>query len=149
MERNRLVLVVVLCSAAVARADGTARPAVDEAQVAGVAEAQWNPVKLAEVPAGAWSSLVAGDPKTGPSVAYAKFPPGFAFPAHRHTHHEYSVLLSGKASFTLDGKQHALLPGSYVTIPGGVVHSVVCEAAGECLLLTRRAGPTDYQFEKK
>lgn len=149
MPRPAIAL-CLLFAATLVRADPPApRPAVDEAQVVHLADAHWNPIKLPEVPAGGFSSLVAGDPKTGPSLAYAKFSPGFAFPAHHHSHTEYTVLLSGAATFVVDNKPHALVAGSYLVIPAGVPHSVTCEAPAECLLLTRRAGATDYQFEKK
>ncbi len=69
---------------------------------------------------------IAVDPKTGGLVAYAKFPPGYVFPQHWHSHTEYTVLLSGKASFTLDGKTHELIPGSYVVIPAKAHDSVTC-----------------------
>ena len=48
----------------------------------------------------------------------------------------------------LDGKPHELVPGSYVVIPAKTHHELDCGASGECLLLTRRAGPMDYNFVK-
>ena len=57
-------------------------------------------------------------------------------------------MISGSAALLLDGKPHELVPGSYVVIPAKTHHELDCGASGECLLLTRRAGPMDYNFVK-
>ena len=57
-------------------------------------------------------------------------------------------MISGSATLLLDGKPHELVPGSYVVIPAKTHHELDCGASGECLLLTRRAGPMDYNFVK-
>ena len=92
------------------------------------------------------SSPIAVDPNTGGSVGYAKFPPGFVFPTHWHSATEYTVLISGKASFTVAGKTHQLVPGSYLVVPPKTEHGVTCSQGADCVLLTRRGGPTDYHF---
>jgi len=155
MNRILTILTVAMLSSAVARADNPAQasaapssPGIDDGQVANLKDAKWMAPKAPEIPAGALASLVAGDPKTGPSVAYAKFPAGYHFPSHWHSHAEYTVLLSGKAKLTVDGKSHELVPGSYLVIPAKAHHEVVCGAESECVLLTRRAGAIDYHFDK-
>ena len=45
-------------------------------------------------------------------------------------------------------KPHQLVPGSYIVIPPKTVHSAACAEGAECVLLTRRSGPTDYNFVK-
>jgi len=37
---------------------------------------------------------------------------------------------------------------SYVVIPAEMVHQFTCAAGADCLLLTRRSEPTDYNFVK-
>jgi quercetin dioxygenase-like cupin family protein len=124
-------------------------PSTEELLAADPASAKWMPATTPGVPAGAQVALVGVDPTTGGATAYAKFPPGYHLPLHWHSHAEYSVLLSGKANLTAAGKQHALEPGSYVVIPAKVQHELTCGAGAECVLLTRRAGPTDYNFVSK
>jgi quercetin dioxygenase-like cupin family protein len=142
--------IVALVFAAVARADSPAtKPGMDDGQVAHLSALNWVAPKAPEIPKGAMVAGVAGDPATGPSVAYAKFPAGFAFPAHSHSATEYTVLISGKATFTVDGKSSELVPGSYIVIPAKAPHYLVCGAGAECVVITRRAGAQDYNWIKK
>jgi len=48
----------------------------------------------------------------------------------------------------LDGKQHEISPEATPVIPAKMVHQFTCGPGADCLLLTRRAGPTDYNFIK-
>jgi quercetin dioxygenase-like cupin family protein len=86
--------------------------------------------------------------RTKGATVYAKTPAGTGLPAHWHSATEYTVLLAGKGTLTLDGKQHEVAPGGYVVIPAKAVHQFVCSAGTDCLLFTRRGGPTDYNFVK-
>lgn len=140
---------VLLLAAAAARADAPKPPSTEAALVAHLAEAKWAPPKAPEIPPGLMASPIAVDPGSGGSIAYAKLPAGYALPAHWHSATEYTVLISGKATFVVDGKTSDLAPGSYTVIPAKAVHQVTCAAGSECLLLTRRAGPTDYHFVGK
>jgi quercetin dioxygenase-like cupin family protein len=144
MVRSAFFAALVVCS--VVFAEAPRLPAPEDALVATVADAKWAGPKNAEIPTGALVSPVAAEPATGASVGYAKFPSGYLFPAHWHSHTEYTVVVSGKVTFTIGGKAHALLAGSYVVIPAKEPHQVRCEPGAECLLLTRRAGPTDYHW---
>lgn len=150
MSRQAFAALIVALFVSAARADAPAKPpSTEEGLAAHVAEAKWAPPKAPEIPAGAMASPIAVDPASGASIGYAKFPAGYAFPLHWHTATEYTVLISGKATFTVDGKATELVPGSYVVIPGKAQHMVTCAAGSECVLLTRRAGPTDYHFVPK
>src|SRR6266849_2791614 len=101
---TKTTTLLTLLLAAVAHAQAPAKPpSTEDAQVAHVAEAKWAAPKAPEIPAGAMTSPIAVDPNTGGSIGYAKFPPGYAFPPHWHSHTEYTVLISGKATFTIDG----------------------------------------------
>jgi quercetin dioxygenase-like cupin family protein len=123
-------------------------PGMDEGQVTYLKDAKWVAASTPGIPAGVWLSPVAGDAKTGPSVAYAKFAAGFVFPAHWHSHAESIVFLSGKGHMVIDGKDHDLIPGTYLVVPAKATHQLSCGSEGECVILSRRAGPTDYHFVK-
>lgn len=69
--------------------------------------------------------------------------PPDAFPL---SHAEYTTIVAGKGTFTLDGKPHEVQAGSDLVIPAKVHHALVRAAAAGCVLLTRRVGPTDYSF---
>jgi quercetin dioxygenase-like cupin family protein len=133
-----------------ASAEGPAKPpSTEDALVAQVAEAKWTVPKIPGFPSGVMASPIAVDPGSGQSVGYAKFAPGVSFPLHWHSATEYSVLISGKATLTVDGKTHDLVAGSYAVIPAKAQHKLDCAAGAECVILTRRAGPTDYHFVGK
>jgi len=140
--------VLVLSVSALASADAGKPPSPDEMMATTLGTVTWKDAP-APVPKGVQVSPVAVDQHTKGSVAYAKFPAGLDFPAHSHSLHEYSVVLSGKATFTLDGKAHEVGPGSYIVIPPNMIHSLKCGDAEECILLTRRPGATDYKWVGK
>lgn len=110
------------------------------------ATVKFAPATTPGLPAGAQISLIGVDPVTRGSVAYAKLPGGYHLPMHWHSQAEYTVLVAGKATFTLDGKKYELSAGSYVVVPPKTHHELACAAGAECVLLTRRAGPTDYNW---
>ena len=136
-----LILIPLLLAAATP-------PSTEEALVAQVETATFTETKTPNSPKGAQSAVIGVDPNTKGTTGYARTPAGTGLPAHWHTAHEYTVLLAGKAKLMLDGKEHQLTPGSYVVIPAKAVHQLTCAAGADCLLLTRRAGPTDYNFVK-
>ncbi len=142
----RLTLLVALPAALALAADGKP-PAMDEQQVAHLKDAKFAPPKAPEIPAGVMGAPIASDPN-GANIGYAKFPPGYTFPMHWHSAAEYTVLLSGKGQFTVNGKAYDLEPGSYIVIPAKAHHMAKCAPGAECVLLTRRAGPVDYNWVK-
>ena len=142
---HKSILLAVLASAALA--DAPKPPSTEEMLVADPGDAKFAPVTVPGVPPGVQGAMVGVDPNTKGATTYAKFPPNYHFPAHWHSYAEYSVLISGAATFVLDGKAHQLVPGSYFVIPAKTKHELTC-GAQECLLLTRRAGPTDYNWVK-
>lgn len=143
----RLSLLVVLPAALAIAADAPKPPGMDDQNVAHVKDAKWAPPKAPEIPPGAMGSPIASDPN-GPNIGYAKFAPGYTFPMHWHTFTEYTVLISGKGQFTVNGKAYDLQPGSYIVIPPKAHHMAKCAPGSECILLTRRAGPADYNWVK-
>jgi quercetin dioxygenase-like cupin family protein len=130
-----------------ARSDAPMKPSPDEGQVAHLKDAQWAPPKPKEFPAGAMGAQFALDPTTGASVGYGKFPGGASLPSHWHSFPEYTVLLSGKATFTVEGKASEMSPGDYIVIPAKAHHKLTCLPGADCVLLTRRSGAIDYHFD--
>jgi len=146
---SRYAALAALCLAPVARSDSPAKPppSTEDAQVVHLKDAQWAPAKAKEFPPGAMGAPIAVDPQTGGGIGYGKFPAGASLPSHWHSFTEYTVLLSGKATFTVDGKAAELSPGDFIVIPAKVHHKLTCGAGAECVLITRRAGPTDYHWD--
>ena len=91
-----------------------------------------------------WPRRSPADPALGGNIGYAKLPPGATLPLHWHSAAEYTVLISGKVQFIVDGKPYDLEPGGYVVIPAKTNHLAKCAPGAECILLTRRGGPIDY-----
>lgn len=140
---------LALLLAAVANADAPKLPAPDDDFSFNLADAKWSPPKAPEFPPGVMASPIASDPASGASLAYAKFPAGAVLPVHHHSLNEYTLLLSGKLTVTVEGKAHQLAAGGYITIPAKAKHGVVCAAGAECVVFTRRPGPTDYVWAPK
>ncbi len=145
---SRTLAVLAFLFASGARPDAPAKPpSTEDFQVAHLQDIQWTPSKLKEFPPGALAAVIAVDPQTGGPVGYGKLPGGSTIPAHWHSFTEYTVVLSGKAAFTVEGKTVELSPGDYVVIPAKAHHRLTCEGSAPCVVFTRRAGPTDYHFD--
>ena len=138
-----------LLLAAAALADAPKPPSTEEALVASPQTAKFTDSTTPNSPKGAQGAMIGVDPNTKGATAYAKTPAGSGLPPHWHSFAEYTVLLSGKGTLLLDGKEHPAEAGAYFVIPAKIVHRFTCGAATDCLLLTRRAGPTDYNFVKQ
>ena len=123
-------------------------PSTEDALVADVAAAKFVETTTPNAPKGSQNALIGVDPTTKGPTAYGKTPAGTGLPAHWHSYPEYTVILAGKGTLVLDGKKHDVSPGSYLVIPAKMVHEFTCAKGADCLLLTRRGGPTDYNFVK-
>jgi quercetin dioxygenase-like cupin family protein len=139
---------LMLVAAAAVAADAPKPPSTEDALVVSPASLKFVDSTTPNAPKGSQQAMVGVDPNTKGATAYARTPAGAGLPSHWHSHAEYTALLSGSGTLTLDGKQHQVGPGAYFVIPARTVHQFVCAAGGDCLLLTRRAGPTDYNFVK-
>src|ERR671935_1456108 len=135
-----------LLLAAAALADAPKPPSTEEALVANVATVRFTDSTTPNSPKGSQAAVIGVDPNTKGATVYAKTPAGTGLPAHWHSATEYTVLLAGKGTLTLEGKQHEVAPGGYVVIPPKMVHQFVCAAGADCLLLTRRGGPTGHNL---
>jgi len=148
----RVVVVLSLLATAIVLAQAAAPaapkpPGMDEMQVVILKDVKWTPAKP-PLPSGVSVSPIAADPAPGGSIGYAKYTPGLEFPMHWHSATEYTTVLSGTVRYTVEGKTTEMGPGSYIVIPAKAKHSVVCLPASECIAMTRRAGPTDYNWVK-
>ena len=143
--RNLFPLLV----AAAAMADAPKPPSTEEALVASVESAKFVDSTTPNSPKGSQGAMIGVDPNTKGATVYARTPAGTGLPAHWHSATEYTVLLAGKGTLMLDGTQHQVAPGAYVVIPPKMVHQLTCNPGADCLLLTRRGGPTDYNFVKR
>jgi mannose-6-phosphate isomerase-like protein (cupin superfamily) len=57
------------------------------------------------------------------------------------------MVVSGTGTIVLGEVRHALSPGTYVVIPGGVPHSWHVPAGSSPLVIqVRRSGPADFHF---
>jgi quercetin dioxygenase-like cupin family protein len=137
-----------LAAALLLAAGAASPPSTEDALVADPATAKFVETTTPNAPKGSQNSLIGVDPSSKGPTAYAKTPAGTGLPAHWHSHAEYTALLTGKGTLTLDGKEHQVSQGAYFVIPAKMVHQFICGKGGDCLLLTRRGGPADYNFVK-
>ncbi len=138
-----------LLLAAAALADAPKPPSTEEALVANIESAKFVDSTTPNAPKGSQGAMIGVDPNTKGTTVYGKTPAGTGLPAHWHSFAEYTALLSGHGTLKLDGKQHKIAPGGYLVIPAKMVHQFDCDPGADCLLLTRRGGPTDYNFVKQ
>jgi quercetin dioxygenase-like cupin family protein len=139
-------LLPLLFIAGATLADAPQPPSTEETLVATLATAKFTESKSPGMPKGLQSAVLGIDPNTKGLTNYARTPAGAGLAAHWHSFAEYTVLLAGTGTLVIAGKEHQIVPGSYFVIPAKTVHQLTCGTGAECVLLTRRAGPTDYNF---
>jgi quercetin dioxygenase-like cupin family protein len=145
----RLSLLVVLPAALALAADAPPTlPTMDALQAASLKDAKWTAPKAPEIPPGVMVAPIASDPAPGGNIGYAKYPPGYTFPMHWHSATEFTTVISGKLQYVIDGKSYDLEAGGYIVIPAKANHLAKCGAGVECIVVTRRGGPTDYHWVK-
>ncbi|HEY7953752.1 MAG TPA: cupin domain-containing protein [Polyangia bacterium] len=121
-------------------------PSTEDLLIASPQHAAWVPSEKLGMPAGAEVALIGADPiSTGPTM-YLKARAGWHLPSHWHIHTSYLTLVTGRVTLTIDGKKHALVPGSFVVIPSRAKHELTCAPGAECLLVDRRSGPVDLHW---
>ena len=101
----------------------------------------WKP--LEGIPEGAKVAVLAGNPTTSASEVVISLPAGYLFPHHSHTSPE--ILFWSKGEFTYiadDGTKQDLQPDTYLNLPSGTKHSVVC-GQEPCLVYARYDKPFD------
>jgi quercetin dioxygenase-like cupin family protein len=148
----RIVVVLSLFATAAVLAQAPAPsapkpPGMEESQVVNLKDVKWVAAKP-PIPTGVMVAPIAADAPPGGSIGYAKYAPGLQFPEHWHSAPEYTTIISGTVRYTVEGKSSELGPGGYIVIPAKAKHSVVCLPGSECIAMTRRSGPTDYNWVK-
>ncbi|WP_019506010.1 cupin domain-containing protein [Pleurocapsa sp. PCC 7319] len=101
----------------------------------------WKPLK--GIPDGAKVAVLAGNPAKSASEVVISLPAGYLFPHHSHTSPE--ILFWSKGEFTYiadDGTKQNLQPDTYLNLPSGTKHSVVC-GQEPCLVYARYDKPFD------
>jgi quercetin dioxygenase-like cupin family protein len=129
-------------------AAGTTPPSTEEAMVVHLKDAKFAPATAPGMPQGLSNSPVGVDPNTKGPTGYGKFTAGTKLGEHWHSYAEYTVLISGTATLMINDKAQEVSAGDYFIIPAKARHSLACGPSADCVLLTRRAGPVDYNFVK-
>ena len=96
-------------------------PSTDEYLMAQLADAKWMPAEKLEsrIPPGGEIALIGADPDVdGDHRLHAASSAAIKLPAHAHTHTSWLTTLSGKGTWTIDGKKTASTVGTFV-----IVHS--------------------------
>ena len=102
------------------------------------------------LPPGAEAAVLDGDPtKKGAFAMRLKMPPGYKIPAHTHPRQERLTVISGK--FQLghggkfdDAKLKDLEPGSYFSLPPGMLH--FARAAEDTVVQLNSDGPWEINY---
>lgn len=90
------------------------------------------------------TSVLWGDPRTGPYGRFNRFAAGFEDRPHFHTRDLRVVVNSGTMIVQVaDGSPVELVSGSYALIPGGASHTHSCKGGGACVLFVEQDGPND------
>ena len=109
-------------------------------------EIKWTDV--ADFP-GLKMAAVQGDPAKGAHHAMLKLPAGFTAPLHHHSSDHFVTVVSGTMTFTVDGKDTKLPPGSYFSYTGKKQHITKCDAGADCILSMDTRGKWDVVPEKE
>jgi quercetin dioxygenase-like cupin family protein len=126
-------------------------PSTMEPLVAQLANAAWVPAQKLEpkMPPGADIALIGADPVSSGVTSYMRLKGGYKVPAHWHAHIETDIMISGKGSFTIDGKKVPSSPGSYIIVGSKAKHDFSCDTGADCLFIVHRSGPTEYNWVAK
>jgi quercetin dioxygenase-like cupin family protein len=102
------------------------------------------------LPAGAQAAVLYGDPtKEGMFALRIKAPKGYRIPPHTHSKPEVLTVISGKLGLgmgpTADrGTTESLPPGSFTSMPPGVVHYVFVDE--DSVVQINATGPWDIEY---
>ncbi len=119
-------------------------PSVAGSKVVAFEDLRWPPVDLTR-PGQMLSSVLWGDPRSGPSAMYLKLPRG-TLPLHLHTADYHLLVVQGSMKHWGPGEDERaarpLGPGSYWFQAGGEVHADAC-LSDECLVYLVWSGIRD------
>lgn len=97
---------------------------------------------------GVAAATVSGDMQGGASRFYLKYPAGLVTPVHHHDADHAVVVLSGRVTLTVDGKDHKLGPGDYFTLTGKAPHAAKVDGKEEAVMFIQADGPWNVVMEK-
>jgi quercetin dioxygenase-like cupin family protein len=110
-----------------------------------VADLKWSD---AGVP-GVATAVVRGDMTKGPSHFYLRYAAGFVAPLHHHSPDHYATMITGNLHLIVEGKAHALGPGSYFALTNKAKHAARCEGSQPCVMFIDARGPWDVVVADK
>ena len=140
MQRRHAIWILFAAVAALAFAQAVAKSAV-----APKGDLKWTDMGIPGVSAAA----VDGDMKKGASHFYLKYPAGFVTPLHHHSPDHYVTTISGNLILVVDGKDHAVPPGSFFALTDKAPHAARCEGKEDCVMFVDARGPWDVVPERK
>lgn len=121
-----------------------AAPSAAGSKVVAFDDLRWPPVDPAR-PGQLLTSVLWGDPRSGPSAMYLKLPKG-TLPLHLHTADYHLLVVQGTMKHWVAGEDEraarTLGPGSYWFQAGGEVHGDAC-LSDECLVYLVWSGIRD------
>ena len=104
----------------------------------------WRPLISEGVPPGPEIAVLRGDTENAESLeAVLRIPANYTFPNHSHTSDETYIWLKGDFTYIAEnGATVDLSHHSYISLPGGVPHALVC-GDQPCMLYLRYTRPFD------
>lgn len=97
---------------------------------------------------GVSTASVDGDLAKGASRFYLRYASGFVAPLHHHTPDHALTTVTGTLVLIVDGKEHRLPPGSYVSLKKKALHAARCEAGADCVMFVDARGRWDAVIKK-
>lgn len=97
---------------------------------------------------GVAAATVSGDMDKGASRFFLKYPAGLVTPKHHHSADHYGTLVSGRITLTVDGKEHKLGPGDYMSLTRKVPHTAKVEGKDEAVFFIEADSAWDAVMEK-
>lgn len=94
---------------------------------------------------GAKMKVIHGDPATGPSDLYIRFPAEYGVQWHFHTPVEQVFMQSGTMEIEIreSGQEATLGAGGYFLAPSRSIHRATCKGPTECYFFLHASGPFD------
>lgn len=102
--------------------------------VKNINELEWHPKKT--LPAGAFSSVVEGNPAKGHYAFYGKFPAGYTVPAHWHSFDCTVLIVKGSMTIKREGAENVTIQqGGFFRLPGNMKYTAYTPE--ECIFLVQ------------
>ena len=111
--------------------------------VKNIDQLEWHPKNT--LPAGAFSSVAAGDPTKGHYAFYGKFPPNYTVPAHWHSFDCSVLIVKGSMTIKRQGLEDVTIQqGGFFTLPAKMIYTAFTE--DECIFLVQGEDPFDISY---